>query len=192
MTIEERRDGTKALLIVEGRLNTVTAPDLERELDSLLTAFVTEITLDFSKLTMISSTGLRVMLQAQKKLSAKKGRLVITNISPLVREVFEMTGLIGLFVQDERLVIVQKDKTETMASFAISGHIEEETVQKLDENLLHMLIVEEPKLTALTLDLAGIISVSPEGRQRFQDMQKRIEAKNIPVTLENVPEQIKL
>jgi anti-sigma B factor antagonist len=192
MTIEERRNGTKVVLLIGGSLDTTTAPDLEKELNSLKRTLTTEIVLDFSKLTAISSMGLRVILQTQKNLSAKKGKLIIKNLSPLVREVFEMTGLIDLFVQDEGLVIVQKEKNTTMADLALSGYIESGTVPVLEKNLYQMLL-EEPKLTTISLDLSGISSASAEGLDMLQDMQKRIQGRGkTTISLENIPEHIKI
>ncbi|GHV47628.1 hypothetical protein AGMMS49546_37440 [Spirochaetia bacterium] len=191
MTIEERRNGTKVVLLIAGKLDTTAAPDLESELDTLIRTFTTEIILDFSKLTEISSMGLRVILQTQKSLSAKKGKLVITNISPLVREIFEMTGLIGLFVQDEGLVIVQKEKTATMADLALSGYIDSGTISIVTKNL-RQILVETPKLANISLDLSGISTATADGVRMLKDMQKRIQEKGVTVSLEHVPEHIRI
>ena len=73
---------------LEGRLDTTTAPELERFFsDHYDTAGA--IVLDCEKLIYISSAGLRVLLSAQKK---TKGAMKLTNVCELVMEVFEMTG----------------------------------------------------------------------------------------------------
>ena len=69
-------------------MDTTTAPDLERELKSNLNG-VTELTMNLAKLDYISSAGLRVMLMAHKTM---KGSMKVTNVSEIVREVFEVTG----------------------------------------------------------------------------------------------------
>ena len=90
MKIIRNQNGTTLEIALEGRLDTTTAPELERELkDSLNDADA--LTLDFSKLDYISSAGLRVLLSAHKAMSAKGG-MKVTNVNEIVREVFEVTG----------------------------------------------------------------------------------------------------
>ena len=90
MKITKKQDGTQLTIALEGRLDTTTAPELEKELkDSLGGA--TELTLDFSKLDYISSAGLRVLLQAHKTM-AGKGGMNVTNVNEIVGEVFDVTG----------------------------------------------------------------------------------------------------
>ncbi|MBQ4378981.1 MAG: STAS domain-containing protein [Treponema sp.] len=76
-------------LTLEGRLDTITAPDLEKEIVSLTEA--SSLELDFSKLDYISSAGLRVLLTARKTF-AKKGGMIIKNVNETVLDIFEVTG----------------------------------------------------------------------------------------------------
>ncbi len=80
----------KADYALEGRLDTSTAPELEKALRDSLDG-VTKLVLDFEKLEYISSAGLRVLLAAQK-IMAKQGAMKITHVNELVNEVFEVTG----------------------------------------------------------------------------------------------------
>ena len=89
MTIEKKMNGTELAIALEGRLDTMTAPELEAELKNL--ADVESLIMDFSKLEYISSAGLRVLLSAHKTMSAKGG-MKVTNVNEIVREVFEVTG----------------------------------------------------------------------------------------------------
>ena len=89
MTIEKKQNGTALTIELEGRLDTTTAPELEKELNAL--GNVNELTLDFGKLEYISSAGLRVLLAAHKIMSRKGGMKVI-NVNEIVNEVFEVTG----------------------------------------------------------------------------------------------------
>ena len=73
---------------IEGRLDTMTSPELESFFQNNLTENVT-LTLNCEKLEYVSSAGLRVLLSAQKKL---KGAMKLKNVQELVMEVFEMTG----------------------------------------------------------------------------------------------------
>ena len=80
----------KTVFALEGRLDTVTAPDLEKELKASLDS-VTELVLDFEKLEYISSAGLRVLLSAQKTM-AKQGEMKVTHVTEVIMEIFEVTG----------------------------------------------------------------------------------------------------
>ena len=90
MTINKTQNGTALTIALEGRLDTMTAPELEAELKKSLDGMETLI-LDFSKLDYISSAGLRVLLSAHKLMSAKGG-MKVTNVNDVVQEVFEVTG----------------------------------------------------------------------------------------------------
>lgn len=96
MEIIKNADGGKLTFTVKGNLDTVTSPDLQRELDAL-DASVKEIVFDFAGLDYISSAGLRVMLTANKKMMASGGSMTIANTCPSVREVFDMTGFSDIF-----------------------------------------------------------------------------------------------
>ncbi len=90
LNIVKNIENNKACVTLEGRLDTVTAPELDRELKGVLEG-ISELTLDFEKLEYVSSAGLRVLLSAHKAMSAKGG-MKVTNVNEIVREVFEVTG----------------------------------------------------------------------------------------------------
>ena len=90
MTITKKQNGTALEIALEGRLDTMTAPELEAELNQSLGS-ADSLKLDFSKLEYISSAGLRVLLSAHKVMSAKGG-MKVTNVNEIVQEVFEVTG----------------------------------------------------------------------------------------------------
>ena len=94
MKITKNLNGTALEIALEGRLDTVTAPDLEKELGQSLEG-VTDLTLDFSRLDYISSAGLRVLLSAHKTMSAK-GSMKVTHVSETVMEIFEVTGFVDI------------------------------------------------------------------------------------------------
>ena len=83
------KDG-RTCYALEGRLDTTTAPELEKELKSDMDGAV-GLTMDFSRLDYISSAGLRVLLSAHKAMS-RKGGMKVTNVNEIVREVFDVTG----------------------------------------------------------------------------------------------------
>ena len=90
MTITKNLNGKALEIALEGRLDTMTAPELEAELNKSLGG-ADSLALDFSKLDYISSAGLRVLLTAHKAMAAKGG-MKITNVNEIVQEVFEVTG----------------------------------------------------------------------------------------------------
>lgn len=90
MTINKKQDGTALVIELEGRLDTMTAPQLEAELKEAMPD-AESLILDFSKLDYISSAGLRALLSAYKVMSAKGG-MKVTHVNEIVREVFDVTG----------------------------------------------------------------------------------------------------
>ena len=90
MTINKKQDGTALVIELEGRLDTMTAPQLEAELNESMPG-AESLILDFSKLDYISSAGLRALLSAYKVMSAKGG-MKVTHVNEIVREVFDVTG----------------------------------------------------------------------------------------------------
>ena len=90
MTINRKQEGATLTLALEGRLDTTTAPDLEKEIRTGLDG-VTRLIVDMEKLDYISSAGLRVLLSAHKTMS-KQGGMKVTHVNEMVMEVFEVTG----------------------------------------------------------------------------------------------------
>ena len=90
MTLTKNQQGSALEIAVEGRLDTMTAPELEAELKNSLDN-VDSLVLDFSKLDYISSAGLRVLLSAHKVMMGKGG-MKIKGVNEIVQEVFDVTG----------------------------------------------------------------------------------------------------
>lgn len=95
MTVTKKQEGSKLTIAVEGRLDTVTAPDLEAELKSSLDG-VQDLVLDFEKLEYISSAGLRVLLSAHKTMTGKGGSFKLIHLNEIVREVLDVTGFLSI------------------------------------------------------------------------------------------------
>lgn len=92
MQITKTYTNNELTILIEGRLDTLTAPTLEQE---LLGENPEKLTLDLSKLDYISSAGLRIVLKLRKQL---KENLVIKNANELVRDVFELTGFASILI----------------------------------------------------------------------------------------------
>ena len=90
MTIEKLENGKDLTMLLTGRLDTTTAPQLEGELKNGLDG-VESLVLDFKELEYLSSAGLRILLAAQKTMN-KQGKMVIRNVNEVIQEVFEVTG----------------------------------------------------------------------------------------------------
>ena len=96
MTIEIKRTAEETTIKLAGRLDTTTAPALDKTIQEDI-ADVKNLVLDVKELEYISSAGLRVLLGAQKKMQ-KIGSMKVTNVCEAVMEVFEMTGFADILV----------------------------------------------------------------------------------------------
>ncbi len=90
MTIQKNRDNDALTFVLEGRLDTTTAPMLEGELGTSLDG-IGSLILDFSNLEYVSSAGLRVIMAAYKAMKGK-GAMKITHVNEVIREIFDVTG----------------------------------------------------------------------------------------------------
>lgn len=95
MKVTKTQSGDVITLAVEGRLETGTAPELEEEINKVISNSK-NLVLDFRHLEYVSSAGLRVLLTAQKAMNAKGGMMKIVNINDVVREVFNITGFTSI------------------------------------------------------------------------------------------------
>lgn len=99
MTVTETRTNETLIIEVSGRLDTNTAPELEKAVEAIPEE-VKELIIDMEKLEYISSAGLRVLLAANKKM-AKVGSLRVRNVCDEIMEIFEMTGFSDVLTIDE-------------------------------------------------------------------------------------------
>ena len=96
MTIEIKRNAEQTIIELAGRLDTTTAPALDKAINEDI-AGTKNLVLNVKELEYISSAGLRVLLSAQKKMQ-KIGSMKVTNVREEVMEVFEMTGFADILV----------------------------------------------------------------------------------------------
>ncbi len=94
MTIGKKQNGDDLTFMLEGRLDTTTAPQLEAELKRSLDG-IKGLVFDIEKLEYISSAGLRVLLSAQKVMN-KQGKMKITGANEAIMEIFEVTGFVDI------------------------------------------------------------------------------------------------
>ena len=96
MTIEIKKNAAETVIEVAGRLDTTTAPILDKTINEDIEG-TKNLILDIKNLDYISSAGLRVLLGAQKKM-LKIGSMKVINVCEEVMEVFEMTGFADILV----------------------------------------------------------------------------------------------
>lgn len=97
LEISEKSVENVNIISIGGRLDAYAANDVERELDSLITAGRVCLVVDFSHLEYISSSGLRVLLAAIKRVKKEQGDIRLVCLQPSVKEVFDIAGFTQLF-----------------------------------------------------------------------------------------------
>ena len=85
-------DGTRILVTLNGRLDTSNASQFEQDIQPLMVGENPDIEIDCTSMTYTSSQGLRLFLTLQKSVMARGGKMVMRNMNPQVKEVFDITG----------------------------------------------------------------------------------------------------
>ncbi len=99
MEIKQQREGEKLNVQLKGRLDAVTAIQLDKEISKMLDG-VEDLTMDLAKLDYIASAGLRILLKFQKRMNTQ-GNFKIINVNRDVREVLDMTGFSRLLTIED-------------------------------------------------------------------------------------------
>ncbi len=97
MKIEGKKENGRIVVSVEGRMDAVSAPEFDRKCEEWIAEGAVVFIVDFSGLEYISSAGLRSLLVLGKKLTAKKGKVVIASLKDVVKEVFTISGFGSIF-----------------------------------------------------------------------------------------------
>jgi len=96
MNIEKKINGDEITILLTGRLDSNTAPQLEAEMDASI-ADAEKLILDFEGLEYLSSAGLRVLLSAHKAFLKKgSGTMIICHVNETIHDVFEVTGFLDI------------------------------------------------------------------------------------------------
>ena len=96
MTIEIKKNTEETIIEIVGRLDTITAPVLDKALNEDI-GETQNLVLDVKGMEYISSAGLRILLATQKKMQ-KIGSMKLTNVCDAVMDIFEMTGFADILV----------------------------------------------------------------------------------------------
>ena len=97
MTIEQKQVAGQVVLLVSGRMDAESAPDFEKTCRTSIAEGHTGLVVDLGELTYVSSMGLRSFISVAKMLQDKEAGLRICRLRGLVKQVFEITNLLGLF-----------------------------------------------------------------------------------------------
>ncbi len=97
MEIQEQTKDNVDVISVSGKLDSYSSVELEKKLDSLINSAQVRIVADFDRLEYISSSGLRVLLGALKKVKKQNGDLKLAGLKPFIKEVFDISGFTQLF-----------------------------------------------------------------------------------------------
>lgn len=84
--------GKETIISLSGQLDTLTSPDFEKEINTILDGDTQKVILDGANLTYISSAGLRLLIILQKRMAAKGGSFVLRNIQNSIMDIFKVTG----------------------------------------------------------------------------------------------------
>ena len=95
LKVSLNKEGDTFTFIVEGRLDTLTSPQLEGEINNII-GEAKKLVFDLAKLDYISSAGLRVLLGAAQQMNGK-GEMTLIHVSEAIREIFDVTGFIQIF-----------------------------------------------------------------------------------------------
>ena len=92
MNVTINKQNEKTLVLLEGRIDSTNANQFQQDLAPLMEGNGPDIDIDCKGMTYTSSQGLRVFLLLQKSVMARKGKMVMRNMDPRVKEVFDITG----------------------------------------------------------------------------------------------------
>ena len=155
MNITTEKSGDTLTVKLDGRLDATTAPSLDGklELDG-----VRELVLDFAQCQYISSAGIRAILKAHQSMAKAQGKLVVTHVSPGVREIFELTGLSDIITVGKKSREISLEGLELLSA-GVCGEcyrLDHETVVKLYNEGVEPHIAEREKQYAKAAFVMGI------------------------------------
>ncbi|MBI4978579.1 MAG: STAS domain-containing protein [Spirochaetes bacterium] len=97
MNLKTSDHGNVKIVHLEGKLDVNLSIEIESEFEKMIDAGVTRMVLDLKQVEYLSSSGLRIFISAMRKLKEKKGRLVLCNVTPMVKKIFKIVELEDIF-----------------------------------------------------------------------------------------------
>jgi anti-sigma B factor antagonist/stage II sporulation protein AA (anti-sigma F factor antagonist) len=92
MDIKIEKQDNKTIVVLNGRVDTTNADQFQQDMEPLMEGENPDIEIDCTDMSYTSSQGLRIFLMLQKSVNARKGKMVLRNMNPQVKEVFDITG----------------------------------------------------------------------------------------------------
>ena len=155
MQITTDTQGDRRTVVITGNLDSNTAPKLEAQLD---VTGVREIVVDFTECPYISSAGIRILLMAHRRMAAAGGKFIARNLSPTVREIFELTGISRVITITKTAREISIEGRELLSS-GVCGEcfrLDDETVVKLYKDGVDLGMAELEKRYAQAAFVLGI------------------------------------
>ena len=155
MQITTDTQGDRRTVVIDGNLDSSTAPKLEAQLD---VTGVREIVVDFTECPYISSAGIRILLMAHRRMAATGGKFIARNLSPTVREIFELTGISRVITITKTAREISIEGRELLSS-GVCGEcfrLDDETVVKLYKDGVDLGMAELEKRYAQAAFVLGI------------------------------------
>ncbi len=110
MELTESANNSFVTISINGRLDTSNYGMLEKTLMSHIDAGHHKILIDCDNMDYVSSSGLRILLMALKRISLAKGRFILCNLQENIREIFEISGFTTIFE-------IYPEREEAIAAF---------------------------------------------------------------------------
>ena len=104
MEVTIRDESDTKIIMLQGKLDTNSTPDVESEINSLLDSGANKLLINFENLSYIRSTGLRLLLATAKRLQSSEGDLRVCSLNEMATEVFELSGftsIINVFANEQ-------------------------------------------------------------------------------------------
>ena len=96
MDVTINKQDEKNFVTLNGRIDTTNAEQFQQAIAPLMEGDNPDIDIDCTGMTYTSSQGLRIFLMLQKSVIARKGKMVMRNMNPMVKEVFDITGFTNI------------------------------------------------------------------------------------------------
>ena len=155
MQITIDTQGDRRTVVIDGNLDSNTAPKLEAQLD---VTGVREIVVDFTECPYVSSAGIRILLMAHRRMAATGGKFIARNLSPTVREVFDLTGISRVITITKTAREISIEGRELLSSGVCGDcfRLDDETVVKLYKDGVDVGMAELEKRYAQAAFVLGI------------------------------------
>ena len=110
MVVKEKKVGDVIVLVIEGEINFNSSPDFRKAFLKVLESKALKVAVNLSSVAYVDSSGLATLVEAHQKMKGSGGRLRLTNLTPKVRSLFEITKL-------EKLFDIQSTEEEAVKNF---------------------------------------------------------------------------